>query len=47
MERVHRFSRFTKVIGEDNLNIIGKKTVLILGLWCRLEIRLRRIREVR
>lgn len=27
----HNFSRFSKIIGEDNFNLLSKKTVLVLG----------------
>ena len=27
----HKFSRFEKIIGNDNLNILSKKSVLVLG----------------
>lgn len=31
MPKLHRFSRLEKVIGNDNLSILNKKTVLVLG----------------
>ena len=32
MELLHRFSRLSKVIGEDNVSLINEKCVLILGV---------------
>lgn len=32
MEKLRRFSRFSKIIGDDNLSLINKKTVLVLGV---------------
>ena len=32
MEKLHRFSRLSKVIGEENVSLINEKTVLILGV---------------
>lgn len=32
MDKQHRFSRLSKVIGEDNVSLIGEKSVLILGV---------------
>lgn len=32
MVKQHKFSRLSKVIGEDNISLISKKTVLVLGV---------------
>lgn len=32
VKKLHRFSRFSKVIGEENFSLLSEKTVLILGV---------------